>query len=76
MSLGLRELRRAWGRFVLLAGSVALLMFLILFQQSIQDGLITAFIGAVRNQTRAGGRLQPGRSTNSPSELPDSRSGR
>lgn len=51
MSLGLREMRRAWGRFVLLAGSVALLMFLILFQQSIQDGLITAFIGAVRNQT-------------------------
>ncbi|MGB3412540.1 MAG: FtsX-like permease family protein [Microthrixaceae bacterium] len=51
MSLGLREIRRMWGRFVLLAGAVALLVFLILFQQSIQNGLITAFIGAVRNQT-------------------------
>lgn len=51
MSVGLREMRRMWGRFVLLAGAVALLVFLILFQQSIQNGLVTAFIGAVRNQT-------------------------
>ncbi|HTO00261.1 MAG TPA: hypothetical protein VL068_06260 [Microthrixaceae bacterium] len=50
MNLGLREMRRAWGRFVLLAASVGLLAFLILFQQAIQDGLITAFVGAIRNQ--------------------------
>ncbi|MCB1255463.1 MAG: hypothetical protein KDB26_00045 [Microthrixaceae bacterium] len=50
MNITLREMRRSWGRFVLLAGSVTLLAFLILFQQAIQDGLITAFIGAIRNQ--------------------------
>lgn len=51
MFLALTEIRRAWGRFVLLAGSVALLVFLILFQQALQDALITAFVGGVRNQT-------------------------
>lgn len=51
MNLGLKEIRRAWGRFLLLAGSVCLLAFLILFQQAIQDGLVTAFVGAIRNQS-------------------------
>jgi putative ABC transport system permease protein len=50
MFLAVTEMRRAWGRFVLLAGSVALLVFLILFQQALQDALVTAFVGAVRNQ--------------------------
>jgi hypothetical protein len=30
--------------------AIALLVFLILFQQSLQNGLITGFIGAIRNQ--------------------------
>ncbi len=50
MFLALREMRRSLGRFVLLGSAVALLVFLILFQQALRDGLVTAFIGAVRNQ--------------------------
>lgn len=50
MFLALREMRRSLGRFALLGLAVALLVFLILFQQALRDGLITAFIGAVRNQ--------------------------
>jgi putative ABC transport system permease protein len=44
-------MRRAALRFVLLAGSVALLVFLILFQQTLQNGLITSFIGAIEQQS-------------------------
>ena len=51
MFLALREMRRGLVRFGLLAVAIALLMFLILFQQALQDGLITAFIGAIRNQS-------------------------
>lgn len=51
MFLALRELRRSATRFGLLAGSVALLMFLVLFQQALQTGLITSFVGAIENQT-------------------------
>lgn len=51
MTSTLIEMRRSWGRFALLTGSVTLLTFLILFQQAIQIGLVTAFIGAIRNQT-------------------------
>lgn len=51
MSLIGAELRRAKLRFSLLAGAVGLLVFLILFQQALLGGLITQFIGAVRNQS-------------------------
>ena len=51
MTLALREMRRAKVRFGLLMASVGLLVFLILFQQALQDGLITSFVGAIRNQS-------------------------
>lgn len=51
MTLALREMRRAKVRFGLLVASIALLVLLILFQQALQDGLITSFVGAVRNQS-------------------------
>lgn len=51
MSLALREMRRAKARFGLLIAAVALLVFLILTQQAIQDGLVTSFVGAIRQQT-------------------------
>lgn len=51
MSLALREMRRAKARFGLLVGAIALLVFLILFQQALQDGLITGFVGAIRQQS-------------------------
>jgi putative ABC transport system permease protein len=41
---------RAKIRFLLLVAAIALLVFLILFQQSLQNGLITGFIGAIREQ--------------------------
>lgn len=50
MFLAFAEMRRARVRFALLAAAVGLLVFLILFQQSLQNGLITSFIGAIRNQ--------------------------
>jgi putative ABC transport system permease protein len=49
MQLALREIRRAKARFGLLAGAVGLLVFLILFQQALFNGLIGDFVGAVRN---------------------------
>lgn len=51
MFLALREMRRAPARFGLLVAAVGLLVFLILTQQALQDGLITSFVGAVRNQS-------------------------
>lgn len=51
MFLALREMRRAKVRFGLLIAAVSLLVFLILFQQALQRGLITAFIGAINAQT-------------------------
>lgn len=51
MFLALRELRRAKLRFGLLTGAVGLLVFLVLFQNSLLGGLITQFIGALRNQS-------------------------
>lgn len=51
MFLALRELRREIIRFALLIVSIALLVFLILFQQAIQSGLISAFVGAIENQS-------------------------
>lgn len=51
MFLALRELRRALARFALLASSIGLLVFLILFQQTLQDGLITSIVGAIERQS-------------------------
>ena len=51
MFLALREVRRAKARFGLLAGAVGLLLFLILVQQTLQAGLVTAFVGGLRNQS-------------------------
>ncbi len=51
MYLAVRELRRAWVRFGILAVAIAMLIFLILFQQTIQTGLITSFTGAIRAQS-------------------------
>lgn len=51
MFLALSEMRRAKVRFLLLTGAVGLLAYLILFQQSLTGGLVTQFIGALRNQT-------------------------
>ena len=51
MFLALREMRRAAVRFLLLTGAIGLLVFLILFQQSLQNGLLTSFIGAIENQS-------------------------
>lgn len=51
MSLALREMTRAKVRFGLLALALGLLVFLILFQVALRDGLITQFIGALRNQS-------------------------
>ena len=51
MFVALRELARAKVRFGLLAVALGLLVFLILFQSALRDGLITQFIGALRNQS-------------------------
>lgn len=51
MFLAWREMRRAKVRFGLLTGAVGLLVFLILFQQALLGGLVTQFIGALRNQS-------------------------
>ena len=50
MFLALREIRRGVVRFALLAVAVGLLLFLVLFQQALQNGLITGFVGGLRNQ--------------------------
>jgi putative ABC transport system permease protein len=49
--LALKEMRRAKARFGMLMGAVGLLVFLVLFQQSLQNGLLTAFVGGLRNQS-------------------------
>ena len=49
--LAWREVRRSRGRFGLLTGAVAVLVFLIVFQQALLDGLVTEFVGAIRNQS-------------------------
>jgi len=51
MFLALREMRRARVRFGLLISAVGLLVFLILTQQAIEGGLITGFVGALRQQS-------------------------
>jgi putative ABC transport system permease protein len=49
--LALREIARSKVRFGLLAFAVALLVFLLLFLQTLQNGLLTSFVGAIRNQS-------------------------
>jgi len=49
--LALKEMRRAKVRFGLLTAAVGLLVFLVLFQQSLQNGLLTAFVGGIKNQS-------------------------
>jgi putative ABC transport system permease protein len=51
MLLALREIRRSPVRFGLLAAAIGLLLFLVLFQQALQNGLVTSFVGAIRNQS-------------------------
>jgi len=51
MFLAVREIRHAKARFSLLVVAVALLLFLILVQQALQNGLIDAFIGAINRQS-------------------------
>ena len=51
MFLALKEMRRAKVRFALLIAAVALLVFLILFQQSLQNGLLRSFVGAIEHQS-------------------------
>jgi len=51
MFLALKEMIRAKVRFGLLISAIGLLVFLILFQQSLQNGLLTSFVGAIRNQS-------------------------
>ncbi len=50
MFLAIKEMSRAKVRFGLLIAAIGLLVFLILFQQALQNGLITSFVGAIRNQ--------------------------
>jgi putative ABC transport system permease protein len=50
MFLAFKEIARSKLRFILLIGAISLLVFLILFQQSLQNGLINGFIGAIREQ--------------------------
>jgi putative ABC transport system permease protein len=49
--VALRELRRAKLRFGLLTGAVGLLVFLILFQQTLLGSLVGAITGAVESQS-------------------------
>jgi len=51
MFLALREIRRGLVRFGMLSVAIGLLLFLVLFQQALQQGLVTAFVGAIRNQS-------------------------
>jgi putative ABC transport system permease protein len=51
MFLAFKEMARAKVRFGLLIAAIGLLVFLILFQQSLQNGLLTSFVGAIRNQS-------------------------
>lgn len=51
MTLALREIRRSVLRFSLLSGAVGLLVFLILFQQTLLGTLLGYFTGALENQS-------------------------
>jgi putative ABC transport system permease protein len=49
--LAAKEMLRAKARFAMLIAAIALLVFLILFQQTLQNGLITSFVGAIEHQS-------------------------
>ncbi len=49
--IAFKEMVRAKVRFGLLVGAIGLLVFLILFQQALRDGLITSFVGAIEQQS-------------------------
>ena len=49
--IAFKEMVRAKVRFGLLVGAIGLLVFLILFQQALRDGLITSFVGAIERQS-------------------------
>ena len=49
--IAFKEMVRAKARFGLLVGAIGLLLFLILFQQALRDGLITSFVGAIEQQS-------------------------
>ena len=51
MRLALAEIRRAKLRFSLLTGAVALLVFLILFQQTLASALLGSFTGGLEHQS-------------------------
>lgn len=51
MFLAWRELKRAKVRFALLMAAVGLLIFLILAQLALRDGLLTSFVGALERQS-------------------------
>src|SRR5512135_318121 len=51
MFLAVREIRHAKVRFSMLVVAIALLLFLILVQQALRDGLIEAFVGAITRQS-------------------------
>jgi putative ABC transport system permease protein len=51
MFLALKEIRRAIVRFALLMAAIGLLVFLILVQQTLQNGLLNAFVGGIENQS-------------------------
>lgn len=50
LALAARELTRRSGRFLLLAVAVSVLVFFLVFQQGLLSGLVTQFVGAIRNQ--------------------------
>ncbi|MEZ5135655.1 MAG: hypothetical protein R2699_11535 [Acidimicrobiales bacterium] len=54
INLALREMRRRAGRFVILVGAVTVLVFFLLFQQALLGGLVSEFVGALRNNDADG----------------------
>jgi putative ABC transport system permease protein len=48
--LAIREMSRRWGRFLILTAAISVLVFFLLFQQGLLSGLVTQFVGAIRNQ--------------------------
>lgn len=49
LRLALVEVRRSKGRFTLLIAAIGFLVFLIVFQQALLDGLVAQFAGGLRN---------------------------
>lgn len=50
LTLAMREMTRRAGRFAVLAAAITVLVFFLLFQQGLLSGLVTEFVGALRNQ--------------------------